>query len=170
MVKLVRTFPTIPKFHLNLALAALSMDDFETARREIDEALRLYPDYPIALRMRKLLPELIARSELPTGNTTKELTEAAQRALERGRTLDTVRLLEAGVSRGKLTRDQAQDALFLAMKFAEPKVTDRIFEAYSAAFDGDPPASLVEAYRLRRESGKRLLALFPSLNLALPPL
>jgi protein O-mannosyl-transferase len=170
MVELVRLFPDVPKFRLNLALAALSVNDFEMARRELDEALRQYPGYPVALSLRRQLPALAAGSQQPTGNTTTELYESATRALSYARTLDAVRLFEAAVSRGKLTRSQAQEAFFMAVKFAEPKATERIFEGYAAAYDGDPPAPLVEAYRLRRESGKRLLALFPSLNLALPKL
>jgi tetratricopeptide (TPR) repeat protein len=170
MAKLVRTYPAIPKFHLNLALAALSVDDFEMARREIDEALRHYPGYQVALAMRKQLPKLAAGRQQPTGNTTNELFESATRALDYARTLDAVRLFEAAMSHGKMTRSQARDAFFLAMKFAEPKATERIFEGYAAAYDGDPPGPLVEAYRLRRESGKRLLALFPSFKLPLPEL
>ena len=170
MAELVRIFPDVPKFRLNLALAAMSVNDFEMARRELDEALRQYPGYPMALNMRKQLPNLAAGSQRPTGNTTGELYESATRALSYGRILDAVRLFEAAVSRGKLTRSQAQEAFFVAVKFAEPKATERIFEGYAAAYDGDPPAPLVEAYRLRRESGKRLLALFPSLKLALPEL
>ena len=170
MAELVRLFPDVPKFRLNLALAALSVNDFEMARRELEVALRLYPDYPVALIMQRQLPVLAASSQRTTGDTTSDLYSSAKRALDYGRTLDSMRLLEQAVSRGKLTRSQAQDAFFLAMKFAEPKATERIFEGYAAAYDGDPPEPLVDAYRLRRESGKRLLALFSSFKLALPEL
>lgn len=169
MAGVVRRYPRTPKFRLNHALAAVSVGDMETARREIDAALQLYPGYPIAVHMRRHLPNL-AQPAATSGNTPEELFTAARHALDRARTLDSVQLLDQAMQMGKPSRELAREAFFLAEKFAEPRTAERIFRAFVAAFDGKPPAALVDAHRLRKESGQRLRAAFPRLKLELPRL
>ena len=168
--ELVRLFPRIPKYHLNLALAALSVGDFVQARRELEEALQRYPGYPMALHMLRQLPRLESSAGIPPGDGAAELYHKAQRTLERGRTLDAIRLLERAVRRGGLSRVQAEQAFLLANKLADPATERVIFQGYVAAHNGHPPAAAVEAHRQRREAGERLRALFPSLNLQRPAL
>jgi hypothetical protein len=166
--QIVGWFPQIPKFRLNLAFSWMSLDDFAAARRELDQALRLYPDHPLALQVKANLPVLEASRGQPYGDTLKEALLRAKYAIETTRTYHAFRFMEQALAKGPVPTGEAEGMLFFALKFADPPTTERIFQGYVAAYAGKPPPAVVEAHRLRKESGRRLLAVWPSLGIKVP--
>ena len=164
--QVLAVFPTTPKFRVSMAFAELSLGNFEGASREFDEALRLYPGYPIALSMKHRLPELRKAEATPPGDSVLALLERAKHSIEMGRTRDAFKYIDRVIALGGLSRDEAEGALLFAQRFADPPTTERIYRAYVAALGGQaPPDGVAEAYRLRQESARRLLVLWPELGL-----
>jgi tetratricopeptide (TPR) repeat protein len=165
--QVLAVFPTTPKFRVSMALAELSLGNFEAADRQFDEALRLYPGYPIALTMKRRLPELRkADQKISHGDGVPALLERAKHSVEMGRTRDAFKSFERVIALGGLPRHEAEGALLFAQRYADPATTERIYRAYVAALGGQaPPDGVAEAYRLRQESARRLLMLWPELGL-----
>jgi hypothetical protein len=166
-------FPDVPKFRLTLAFSELSLGNFDAASRQLDEALRLFPDHKLGQSIRRRLPELRRLADQPPEDTMHGLlvrSKYAKYAIETARTHDALVLLDRAISKGQLSIGDAEGALFFAAKFANPEATERVFQAYVRAARGNVPESVVEAHRLRKESGQRLLALWPALGIPLPKL
>jgi Flp pilus assembly protein TadD len=54
--QVVRSSPNIPKFHFNLALAELSLGEFNLARAELAQTLWLFPGHSLAPIVQEQLP------------------------------------------------------------------------------------------------------------------
>jgi tetratricopeptide (TPR) repeat protein len=169
--QVLQVFPDTPKFRAGMAFSELSLANFDAAERQFDEALRLYPGYPIAVSMKSRLPALREIEAAPHGDTIPDLTKRAKHAIDMGRTRDAFKLLNRILDRGNLPRNELEGALFFAQRLADPETTKRLFRAYVQSLEGEaPPAGVADAYLQRQRAAERLLAMWPSLGLPLPRL
>ncbi len=113
-------FPATPKVRVSMAFAELSLGSFESAGREFDEALRLYPGYPVALGMKRRLPELRKAEETSPGDSAPALLERAKHSVEMGRTREAFKYIDRAIALGGLPRGEADGALLFAQRFADP--------------------------------------------------
>jgi hypothetical protein len=74
------------------------------------------------------------------------------------------------MAKERLPVRDAEGALYFALRFAEPAATERIFQGYLASAGGKADPGIVQAHRERQESARRLLELWPSLEIRLPKL
>lgn len=159
-------FPDTPKYRVSMGFAELSLGNFEAAEKQFDEAVRLLPGYPIALEMKALLPELRKNEQAPVEDTVLERLKRSRHSIAMGRIREAIKHIDRAIELGPLPREEARGALYFAQRFADPPTTERVFGAYVASLGGEPPPdAVVDAYQLRQESAKRLLALWPELGL-----
>lgn len=168
--QVVQRNPEIPKFHVNLALAELSLGNFAAARAELSETLRLMPAHIVARAVLRRIPELEAERSRLEGNDMQQLLLRSRHSVEVARTRDAIDLLVRATEKGTLSPPDARTALQLAGKFADPAAFRAVYLGYVRAMGGAAPAAIEQGYRLRQEASQRLLALWPSLGLSLPKL
>jgi hypothetical protein len=89
--------------------------------------------------------------------------------MESARTREAIDLLERAIDKGPLTQGDAEGAFMLAAKFADPRAAEHIFQGYARAMAGKVPEDLAAHHRMRQESARRLLELWPSLGLKFDP-
>jgi tetratricopeptide (TPR) repeat protein len=168
--QVVQRNPDIPKFHFNLALAELSVGNFEAARAALATTLRLLPDHRLAPIVRERIPRLEQEHGKLTGETMPDLLTRSRHAIEVARTKEAVDLTLKAIAQGTPSRADAEGALHFVGKFGDPNAFHSVFRSYKKALGGATPPAVEEAYRMRQAASQRLLALWPSLGFALPEL
>ncbi|MFO7177269.1 MAG: tetratricopeptide repeat protein [Pseudomonadota bacterium] len=172
-LKAVERRPDVARYRFDLALSELDAGNFAEAERQLAEALRLYPRFELARKVRSWIPELRARAARTEPQGTAEDPMAAfHHAAKRARMRDAVAALVRAAKAGRLDGKDADEALHFALRYADPTSTAIVYRAYRAALGGEPPAGIAEAVRQREEAATRLLDRWPELGLSLtlPPL
>src|SRR5690606_1043485 len=172
-LKAVERRPDVARYRFDLALSELDAGNFAEAERQLAEALRLYPRFELARKVRSWIPELRARAARTEPQGTAEAPMAAlHHAAKRARMRDAVAALVRAAQAGPLDGHDAAAALHFALRYADPTSTAIVYRAYRAALGGEPPAGIAEAVRQREEAATRLLDRWPELGLSLtlPPL
>jgi hypothetical protein len=124
----------------------------------------------VAKLVQERLPTLESLQPKLTGESMPELLKRSVYAVEVARTKEAIDLAIQAMAVGTLSRSDAERALFVAGKFGSPEAFRAVFQGYERSMQGSVPEAVQQGYRMRQETARRLLALWPSLGLQLPKL